>query len=515
MDGASAPQSPCSPPDPQQRIAELFAQGVARLGKGEHEAAVAAFQQIVALDPECAPAHLNLGYLLEQRGALAEAEAAYRRALAADPRLPEAPFTLGNLLFRGRRLEEAAALFAQAAALRPDYAEAWLNLGNVQRITHQLDAAEQTFLRVAQLRPNSAPAFINLGNVYRARREIPRAIAACQHALALAPDSPEANLNLGLLYLWQGDFLRGWPLTEHRWKLKHGNPLRALGVPRWTGAEPLAGKTILLHAEQGLGDTLQFARYVPLVVARGARVILEVQPPLRPLFADWPGPAAVLATGDPLPDFDYECPFLSLPGAFATTPATIPASPRYLTAPASHVPRWRDWLDVHARPAAPRIGVKWSGNPSFPVGLYRTIPADTFAALLAAFPGIDFVSLEKDLATEALDLRRTAPNLLIPEPALANFADTAALVAQLDLVISIDTSVVHLAGALGGLTWALLPYAADWRWPQEGSVSAWYPAMRLFRQPAIAAWPAVLAEVEGALRVFCETRAWTARPSPG
>lgn len=487
----SAP-SPERPPS----AAEHFHRGNALRELGRFDAAAAAFCEAVALAPALAEAHLNLGHVLELQGRIAEAEAAYRRALAADPALPEAHFNLGNILLRLGRPAESQVALEHALALRPAYPEALVNLGNLLRLDNQLDAAESLYSRALALRPDYADAFVNLGNVFRARNEMARAFAAYERALALNPRLSKAHLNQGLAYLVTGDLRRGWPKVEHRLNVQGTAPPRELAAPRWRGEGPLAGKTILLHAEQGLGDTLQFVRYVPRVAALGARVLLEVQPPLRALLDGFPGTKSVFTHGEALPDFDYECPLFSLPLAFGTELATVPAKTPYVHAPPARVARWHEWAQ---RLTPPRIGVVWSGNPGHPNDPNRSIPLALFQAVLADFAGASFVCLQKEIAARDLQPSRACPGLVVPAPGFADFADTAGLVAQLDLVIAVDSSVVHLAGAMGKTVWLLLPFSPDWRWLLARTDSVWYPATRLFRQTRLGDWPAVLAEVRRAL----------------
>ncbi len=360
-----------------------------------------------------------------------------------------------------------------------------------------MEITQSTYRRVLEIRPDFAEAFVNLGNVYRARNELPRAIAAYERALALQPNLSEAHLNQALANLAAGEWRRAWAGTEHRWTLKHALPLRRFRAERWTGVQPLEGRSILLHAEQGLGDTIQFVRYVRLVAARGARVFLEVQPALRQLLEGFPGTAAVFSRGEPLPDCDYECPLLSLPHAFGTDLSTIPVTQEYVVAPQAHTSKWSDWVATHL--PRPRIGVKWSGNPSFPIGMNRSIAEQIFSRLPAGLSGATFVCLEKEGLDPHGPMLRHCPGLITPKPGLADLADTAALVAQLDLVITIDTSIAHLAGAMGRPVWVLLPFAADWRWLLNRTDSVWYPSMRLFRQSRAGDWPEVLNNVQVAL----------------
>jgi hypothetical protein len=323
--------------------------------------------------------------------------------------------------------------------------------------------------------------------------------ASFDRAVGIRPDFAQARWNRAQAMLLAGDFAQGW--REHEWRLKaHPELQRAFAQPLWLGEVPLDGKTILLHAEQGLGDTLQFCRYAPLVAARGGRVVLEVQKPLVDLMRDLPGVAAVVARGEPLPDFDLHCPLLSLPLAFGTRLDTIPAQMPYLGAPAERAAGWEARLTKR-----PRIGLVWSGNAGHKRDRARSIP------LYALMPVFDldaatFVSLQKEArAADAAVLKQTA-KLIDVGAELETFADTAALIRQLDLVIAVDTSVAHLAGALGKPLWLLLPAAPDWRWLAGREDSPWYPTARLFRQTVTRAWGPVVARVRAALEEMIASR---------
>ncbi len=484
-------------PEPSVSLAELFARANALREQGRWDEAVAAFRAVLARAPAQAEALLNLGLVLEKLGQFEEAEATYRSALAAQPERPEAYFNLSNVLLRRGRPAESVAALERALALRPDFPEALVNLGNFLRVSQQLDASEAAYARALALRPDYAEAWVNLGNVFRARNDMPRAFAAYERALALHPTLAQAHLNQGLAYLVTGELLRGWQKAEYRGDVPGTTPTRRLPAPRWRGDEPFAGRTILLHAEQGLGDTLQFVRYVPMVAALGATVLLEVQPALRTLLAGYPGAAAVLAHGEALPAFDYECPLLSLPLAFGTELATAPAATPYVHPPAAHASRWRDWA---ARILPPRVGVVWAGNPGHPNDANRSIPLELFRTVLADFAAARFVCLQKEIAERDAAAMRACQNLLLRAPELVDFADTAGLVAQLDLVIAVDSAVAHLAGAMGRPVWLLVPFSPDWRWLLGRTDSPWYSATRLFRQPRLGDWQTVLTNVRSELQ---------------
>ena len=500
---------PGLPPEVSRRaMAERhFAAGNAHSAAGRSAEARAEFQAALALCPDLAEAGFNLGIEWERSEALEEARDAYQQAAAARPHLPEVHFALGNVCFKTRRWPEAVAAYRTALALREDFVPAWLNLGNALRMLNQLAAAQECYERVAVLRPDSADAPVNLANVCRAQNRLPEAQAAAERALALAPESPEAHLNLAMTLLVAGDLRAGWPHAEYRHAWKLGGAGRKFPQPRWDGTASLAGRRILLHGEQGFGDTLQFVRYVPLIAQRGAIVHVEVQPALRSLLAaSLPEAASVRAFGEPLPEFDLHCPLPSLPGAFGTSLDTIPARVPYVQVPPEVRNRWQGY-----RPDAPgpRIGVAWAGNPTHPNDGNRSLTLAEFQSALAGLPPITFISLKKERTSDEAALLARSPGWQDPAVRLEDFSETAALIAQLDLVIAVDTSVAHLAGALGKPLWVLLPFSPDWRWLLGRKDSPWYPTARLFRQPRTGDWDSVLREVRREL-----ADRWL-RPLPG
>jgi Glycosyltransferase family 9 (heptosyltransferase) len=313
-------------------------------------------------------------------------------------------------------------------------------------------------------------------------------------------------LHLGLLRLLTGDFAGGWPQYEWRWKT---HPLAAakrdFAQPLWRGVEPIAGKTILIHSEQGFGDAIQFCRYVPLLAARGARVILEVERPLLGLMRELAGVAMVVAKGDALPDCDLQCPLLSLPLAFGTQIETIPSQTPYLAAPVPAASSWSARLGPKLGPnPRPRIGLAWSGRPTYRNDHIRSISLHALLPLLDV--DATFVSLQKDVRSEDVALLQQRRDILHFGDALADFSDTAALISQLDLVISADTAVAHLAGALARPVWILLPFVPDWRWLLDRDDSPWYPTARLFRQSQARKWGEVVETIRAALRERIDDR---------
>jgi hypothetical protein len=294
--------------------------------------------------------------------------------------------------------------------------------------------------------------------------------------------------------LLTGEFRAGWANYEFRFMKSPPAERNRFAQPRWQG-EPLAGKTILVHAEQGLGDTIQFARYLPLLAAQGARVLVEAQAPLKTLLESLPGELEFFVRGESLPPFDVHCPLLSLAHGFGTELATIPSATPYLAAPSEALSRWAMRFPVSTQP---RVGVVWSGNPRHENDHRRSLSFDEFRPVLMA-PGIEFFSLQKNAKPADAAALAALPHVTDLGSELATFADTAAVIAHLDVVIAVDTSVAHLAGALGKPVWVLLPFAPDWRWLLGRDDSPWYPSARLFRQPRIGDWQTVAAEVGHAL----------------
>ncbi len=333
---------------------------------------------------------------------------------------------------------------------------------------------------------------VNRGNALLKLARMKEALASYERALALEPEHPDANFNAALARLCLGDFRAGWKQYEYRWKKKDFAPRRRdYPQPLWLGEQELQGKIILLEAEQGLGDTINFVRYAPMVAALGARVLLAVQPPLRSVAASVSGVSQVLSDGEPLPKFDYYCPLLSMPLAFGTELATVPANIPYLYPFRERLERWRDRLPASGRL---RVGLCWSGSSTHLNDRNRSMTLEQFVPLLA-MSGLDWISVQKEVtAAQSAILRQHDVTALGQD--FADFADTAAVVAMLDLIVSVDTSVAHLAGAMGKPVALLVPYSPDFRWLLDRTDSPWYPTMRLFRQTKIGDWSDPLARLQ-------------------
>jgi tetratricopeptide (TPR) repeat protein len=460
---------------------------------GKYEYAVEDIERAIGLNGTEAEFHNNLGGAYCALRRIPEAVACYRRALELKPDYAEAHYNLGNLLKEQGKLEEAAACYRRALELKPDYAEAHNNLGIALKDQGELEEAIGCYRRVLQLRPNDVEPHNNLGVALREQGKLDEAVACHRRALQLSPDDADAHWNQSLLSLLIGDFPRGWAEYEWRWKTNQFTP-RDFSQPLWDG-RPLQGRTILLHAEQGFGDAIQFIRYAPLVKQAGARVLVECRKPLVRLLAGCRGVDALIGRGDDPPLFDVQAPLLSLPGIFRTSLGTIPVDVPYLFADPGLVAQWRQELGGIA---GFKIGIAWQGNPKFSGDRGRSIPVGHFEPL-ASLPGTHFFSLQKGAGVE--QLQDAAGRFPITEVGsrLEDFTDTAAVMMNLDLVVTSDTAVAHLAGALGVPVWVALRFIPDWRWLLERSDSPWYPTMRLFRQESQGDWQGVFRRIEAAL----------------
>ncbi len=327
--------------------------------------------------------------------------------------------------------------------------------------------------------PDFAAAFTTRGNALRSLGRIDEALAAYDRAVALTPNHAVVRFNRAVCLLVNGDFERGWPEYEWRWHMpSHHEKPRTFDQPLWLGEQSLMGKRIVLHREQGLGDTIQFCRYAPLVSTKGATVIMGVAPSLHGLLTSLAGVSLIVSNASEMvPDFDYQTPLLSLPLAFRTQLETIPASIPYLQPPEMHRRKWRDRLGERR---GIRVGLAWSGNPNHSGDRVRTIRLEQAVSMVPE--DLTIHCLQRDLRSDDVPGLAMNPRVVFHGPDLADFCDTAALIAEMDLVISVDTAVLHLAGALGARVWGLLPVACDWRWLSERTDSPWYPTMRLFRQ---------------------------------
>jgi tetratricopeptide (TPR) repeat protein len=467
--------------------------GLAEQRMGHLESAIELIGKAIALDERNAPYHFNLSRALEDAGRLAEAARSYRRTLTFWPDNPDAHVNLGCVLQELGQLEDAAACFRKAIQLEPGFAEAQTNLGSALRDIGQLEEALICGRRAVELAPNLPAAHVNLGATLERHGRLDEAMACYRHALGLQPGLPAAHNNLALALLAKGDMEAGWNEYEWRWRMpKMRAEQRRFAQPQWRG-EAAEGKTLLIHAEQGFGDTLQFCRYATHAAARGLRVIMLVQAPLVRLLGGVEGVALVAGRGDKPPKFDMHVPMLSLPRIFGTALDTIPNAGAYLHADETMEAAWRARLATLGCQGR-RIGLVWAGSPSLAADRQRSISAEYLAPLLEV-PGCDFFSLQK---TGPAAPAGFALHDFMGE--MDDFASTAALIANLDLVIAADTAVAHLAAALGKPVWLMDRFAPCWRWLTGRTDSPWYPTLRIYRQPRPDDWAPVIAAIVSDLK---------------
>lgn len=478
-----------------KHVAALINRGYALSELRRYEEALASYEQVIQLQVERQAVHALRGDALLALGRPQEALASFDKALALQPDRFEVWTNRGNALLKLRRLVEAEASYNKALSLQPQHPDVQSNLAGVYREAGRTQEALDLCERVLQRNPQHAGAWLNKGNALMDMGRLTAARESFAQACSLQPDNADARWSEGWVATLQGDWDAGLPLLEWRWKKANfTSAKRVLTQAQWDGQADLQGRTILLHAEQGLGDTLQFCRYAANVAALGAHVVLEVQPPLANLMAGLSGVAQIVAQGQPLPDVDTHCPLMSLPMVFKTRPETVPASKAYLQADPALSQRMADRLGANVKQ---RVGLVWSGNAMHRDDHNRSM---SLATLLAALPaGPQFYVLQKDIRESDMVTLRERHDVILLEDALQDFDATAALVAQMDLVISVDTSIAHLAGALGKPVWLLLAKMPDWRWLLQRQDTPWYPATRLFRQITAGQWADPLRDVGQAL----------------
>jgi tetratricopeptide (TPR) repeat protein len=503
--------------------------GLALLRQNQLDDAAACCMQAIACDPGYAAAHASLGAVYREQGRPLEAVAACERAIALQPEIAETYITLGTARLDLKQPEQAIAAYRMALEITPGDARIHCNLAVAWILLDRVDAAVEACRAALQLDPRHASAHTNLGVALQKQDRLAESIAAHRQAIALDPGLAKAHSNLAeslrdegrldeafvasckavslpgcqdiqrfnhaLALLMEGDYEAGWPAYEVR---RRDGVLtareRRFAVPEWRG-DKLQGRTLLLHAEQGLGDTLQFVRYVREILAPGVSLVIESQKPLAGLLRSL-GQVRVVAQGDPLPAFDLHLPLMSLPFILGTRRDSIPATVPYLAADAAKTARWKALIGTTGNVA---VGVVWSGNPTHTFDRRRSMAAAAVLSALA-MPGVRLFTLQKEVRPDdAAILETMAGQVANLGPALDDFTDTAAALEALDLVISVDTAVAHLAGALGRPVWTMLPFALDWRWLRDREDSPWYPTMRLFRQSTPRVWTDVLRRIRSEL----------------
>ena len=463
------------------------------------DAALASYDRAIALRPNYADAFYNRGALLEELERWDDAVGSYENAIALLPNFPQALNNLGNVLQAVCRYEEALAAYDRALALLPDYAEAWTNRGNVLRDMHRYEEALDCHNRAIALRPGLAEAFNNRGSVYHDTRRFDEALRDYRRTIELNPKHSEAHASIGLVQLLVGNWAEGWENYERRFRKKSVAARRPNNhASDWIG-EPLDGRSILLYGEQGLGDVIQFIRFVPTLQAMGAAVTVMVTRRLHRLLSVLGPDVTFVDSVTPEMKFDFQIALMSLPRALQIRVDSVPAPVPYLRADAKRSDIWRARLGEHGY----KVGLAWQGNPAGRVDNGRSIPLQAFAPL-SEIEGVRLISLQKNFGTE--QLRRRPPGMAIEAPShefddgVDAFIDTAAMMVNLDLVVTSDTSIAHLAGALGRPVWVALKYVPDWRWLLDREDSPWYPTMRLFRQTAVDDWAGVAHRMAAALR---------------
>ena len=472
--------------------------GVALYELGQFPEALAHYDAAIRIAPDFAQAHCNRGNALRQLQKVNDAIASYNQAIALQPQYAAAFYNRGVALQEAEQLFAAIESYCQASALEPHNAQTHFNLGDAYHACMQLEPALSCYDKAITLVPSYADAYNNRGLVLRDLGRLDEAVISFSQAIAQDPRHADAHLNMGLTFLLNGDFQSGWELYEWRWKAKGTN----LAIPNfeqkmWMGHSSLENKTILIHGEQGLGDVLQFCRYLPQLKNRGAGVLLAVHHSLRALLETLDGVDAFINKGEALPPFDFHCPLLSLPLALQTDLDSIPKSPAYLRADPNKVSEWAMRLGVKTKP---RIGVVWSSTSKFKGDAQRSM---TFSQFQQALPPSDlqYICLQKEIKESDAGSFSERQDVAFFGDQLHDFSDTAALVDNLDLIISTCTSVPHLSGAMGKPTWVLLGHVPDWRWMLHRDDSPWYPSVKLYRQDASWQWDAVVDRVRQDLLV--------------
>jgi tetratricopeptide (TPR) repeat protein len=476
-----------------ERVDDWFNRGMALKAIDRNEEALESFERVIAAKPELARAHSERANMLWRLHRYDEALQSVDWALASDPDLTEAWHSRGTILYALGQYDGALAAYDKALTLKPDFVEAWLGRGNAFRQCKRYEESLAAHGEALARKPEFAEAWFGRGNVFFELKRFNEAFAAYDKALAFKPDFAQAHFSAGCLNLLLGKMELGWEKYEYRWETEQSHSLkRNFLQPLWLG-EDIRDKVILLHAEQGFGDTLLACRYIPMVAACGAKVVLEIQPALKSLLHGFEGVVTLIGRGEPLPDFDVHCPLMSLPLAFKTTIQTIPTIVPYLTVPRAAIEKWHLKLGTERL----KVGIAWAGNPTFENDRDRSILLKNILPV-SRIAGAKYFCLQKDLRHGDAEILDANPQIMRLH--IDDFQDTAAVMMSLDLVISSDTSIVNLAGALGRPVWVLLPFIPDWRWLLERDITPWYSTAKLFRQTSIGDWTTVLDDICATLK---------------
>jgi tetratricopeptide (TPR) repeat protein len=480
-----------------------YAEAYANLGNAfkilkRLDEAIASYDQAININPGYFEAYSNRGNVFQDLKCHDEAILSFNCAIAINPEYAEVYSNRGISLRDLNRLDEALASYERAIAINPNYVEAFSNRGIALQNLNRLNEALTSYDKAIAINPNYFEAHVNRGNVLKDLKQLDEALASYDRAIAINPFYAEGYWNKSVVKILNGDYLDGWKLYEWRWRKE---PLihfyRTYHQPLWLGEQLIDGKTLLIYPEQGYGDYIQFIRYIKLIEKLGALVILELPAELISIISSFKGNFSIIENGNKLPDFDYHCPIMSLPLAFKTTIKTIPAEVPYLYASTDRKKKWQQQLGTKI---IPRVGLVWSGSINHKNDFNRSISFETFGPLFNL--PVEFHCLQKEIRTNDEIALESNSKIIIHTDLLIDFSDTAALIETMDLVISVDTSVSHLAGALGKPVWILLPYAPDYRWMLDKNDTPWYPTAQLFRQSKIGDWVSLINQIRDELLVF-------------
>jgi tetratricopeptide (TPR) repeat protein len=482
----------------------LCAAGEALEAEGRFLEAKACFSKALEIDGGFGPAWSGLGYLGLQTGDIVLANTSLERARLSEPENPDILNRFGLARLADKRFEEAIESFLACISARSNYAPFWNNLASAYRASGLLQPAANACRRALEIRPDDASTWTSLGVLFQETNAIGEALKCYEKALCIDPSLALARTNLGVLLLLTGAFERGWIHYEYRWLTNQCPAMRYPGRPVWRGELPLEGKVVLLHADQGFGDTLQFLRYAKVLQERGACIHVEVQKPLLELAQNVPGVSRAFEINDGEKSFDFHCPFLSVPLGCGTTLHNIPTPIPYVRASQAAVHKWAAQdlgLTAIETSPRPRVAFCWRGNPKHQNDHNRSLTLDPFRPLFEEHPCL-FVNVQLNPTKAECEILRAYPHIVDPTPHILSFDDTAALLQLVDVVITVDSAVAHLSGAMGKPVWVLLPFAPDWRWMLDRTDSPWYPTARLFRQNRLGDWTGPFGEISSQLKAL-------------
>ena len=475
-------------------LAPLLETAAALRKAGKFELAKSIYQKILQKDPNNLSALNALGVLYAQSNEKEKAEQLFQQAIQLRPTNADLYFNLGCLYHYSNQWDKAIEAYEIGLQLNANHAGSHNNLGNIYKEWEDFEKARDHYEKAIESDPKHVNSYIGLGAIHFTLGEIQAAENTFRKATTIAPDYPRAHTQLGMTLLLQGQLEAGW--KEYEWRYKQPEFSRHFKQPLWQG-KPFQKQTLLITAEQGAGDAIHFMRYMAQVKALGGHVIVECQPSLKSLWMAQSGIDEVITVGEGLPEFQFHCPLMGLARVFNTTLDTIPGEAPYICVPEKRSAQWKKKIGDKA--ASLRVGIVWAGNADYADDKYRSCSLEDFAPLMT-LEGVEFFSLQKGASNEEDKKWLSAQKIIDLEEDLKDFSHTAACIEQLDLVISVDTAVAHLAGALNKPVWVVLPHVCDWRWLQKGNTTPWYPSARLFRQPRRKDWGGLFHGVTKALQ---------------